>query len=486
MKKILINCTRFFELNYLFQTDLLNQMIELDYKIHLIVRSSSLKAVNEYILRNNLDIEVHEEEKKLNNLYESLISALNNVFYLSHPYKKINETVNIHREQFIYSNLYKKSFRKYIFVYLTILMYSLNSKFIFIKKLLKKLNYYLVNLKCKNKTYSIIKKIDPDLCIAFSLSLGLDDTVFLIEASQNKIKTLVLIQSWDRTSNKGIPIFLPDFISVWNNFMYRECLEMNIEKAQIRIDGSPIFDKIIEIKNSPDEKNFFKNNFNIDEFDYILFFAAGSLNQHEINLKILPQIKIWLDKQNETNKKKIYLIVRPYPWYYSSEEENKSVNQMKKEFLNMLDDLKQSEFIKIFIPDYLEFDGTYIGTMNDREKLQKTIKFSSLNLCQSSSFLVESAFYNVPVVNIEIGSVRNEKYNIDFSNYYPAHLKRVYSYNFIYRVSNLKDLYKNILHVLVNPSERQTQRRIVVSEFNSSGSEDSSRNILSGISSILQ
>ena len=69
--------------------------------------------------------------------------------------------------------------------------------------------------------------------------MGVADALFLADAQKFTVRSAVVIQSWDRTSNKGYPTVRPDYAMLWNEIMRQECLCISSSNQELFLSREP-------------------------------------------------------------------------------------------------------------------------------------------------------------------------------------------------------------------------------------------------------
>jgi hypothetical protein len=155
----------------------------------------------------------------------------------------------------------------------------------------------------------IVQNVNPSIVIMPSLCSD-SFTMDMIETSKKKkVKSLVLINSWDNLVSKGVIPMPPDFIGVWGEQGVKQAVEIqNVPRQRVIIMGAPRFEMYFNNKPQNAKKEIYEFN-GINEDMEIVLFAATVMPFDDCGaLKILD---------NEIKSKEAYgnyrILYRPHP-----------------------------------------------------------------------------------------------------------------------------------------------------------------------------
>ena len=230
----------------------------------------SLASSFEPVLKNNFKIKVFisEYHTSLSPVALLWLNFWGDVLYLTFPNcnKRPNATAEFHRQHYRSASAFKQK---------TVVILS---------RLVSRLSWllpavvwlYQIALPKYSHTH-LFQYQKPDLMIGCSFGLGIEDASFLKEASLNKVTSAVVVQSWDRTSNKGYPVIKPDHALVWNHIMAQECVDNLLFKSDVvNVVGSPLWDKHFnKLKSQPSLE--WRDKLGIEKDTKVLFLHAEAL-----------------------------------------------------------------------------------------------------------------------------------------------------------------------------------------------------------------
>ena len=444
-------CHRFFELRFVVATGILDNLTK--HGTVCLMLPESLAQSFAPLLDNNKSIRIiHSRYDKIPGWRRFALNFFGDILYLTFPNTNDcpNATAEFHRQHY-----YSKSKFK---TYFTIGFSRIASKF----SPLLKMVVFLYQSFLPSIHDDLLNKEKPDLMIGCSFGLSIEDAAFLYEAKRNGITSAVLVQSWDRTSNKGYPTVHPDHALVWNNIMKREAvINLNFDENHVRVIGSPLWDthfKTLERSHDPD----WRKNLGIKDSTKVLFYACGGFGNHPANMTVIPKV-FDLAKEQPFNDK-IHIVFRLYPHYLSPVTQSGEGKKKRNEIEKLLAQYQDEENITILYPD-LKFDGkNFVPSAEDHHFMTECLYQCDISLSQVSSQMIEACIFDKPSINIEFGRRVTDKYDLEIKDYKTEHLLRIYRTNAIYRVQTKEALIPTIALALKNPKERQKQRETLVQQ----------------------
>ena len=100
------------------------------------------------------------------------------------------------------------------------------------------------------------QKFKPNLVVVGSMGVDADGK-FLLESRLNKTRSVVMTQTWDRSSCKGFPTVFPDNVIAWSPVMADEFYHFqDMPRSKIHIEGAPVWDHLFNREQEMDKKEF--------------------------------------------------------------------------------------------------------------------------------------------------------------------------------------------------------------------------------------
>lgn len=227
----------------------------------------------------------------------------------------------------------------------------------------------------------LFAKYHPSLVITCTIT-KLEDSFLLKRANLLGVPTFTIVQSWDNLTSKGPTIVEPNRLSVWNDIMKKEAIDLHgFSPDKVDVLGVPQFDIYFNgnIRNTRDE--FFKS-MHLDKRKVLLTLTTAPLhifNLHDDIIEIILKAV-----SDEKFVKDVQLIVRLHP--------NDDTSIYTKFEMNPLVTL-----------DYPKNRSNTIGwnpDENDMYHLADTLKYSDVIINVASSITIEACVFDTPVVNI--------------------------------------------------------------------------------------
>ncbi len=392
---------------------------------------------------------------KLNNNIKTLLeNFIRQILALTYPKNKdYEDCISQQFQMKSYQNAQiKRSIISKLRIYLVINIAKLASISFLIRKIIQLLMLpFLIN----NYHQEIFKKFNPDLVIVGSMGLDADGYA-IYEAKKNKVKSIVVNQSWDRTVCKGYPVIHPNEIIVWNFHMKDEAkyyLEMN--ENNIHVHGAPPWDFLFNKKNLQNKHDFVKS-LNLDPTKPLIYYPMNSAFWHN---DLIENISNFYDA-SLTNKldNNIQIIFRVHPYYWRNKK-------LRRELFLKLDKLND---IKNFHIDYnnveSESDYSFLNP-NDQDFVLNCYNHADLCISVTSSSMVEMILTGKPSINFLYGDWVLDNQKIKMKDFILHHLEKLYSYNIIKHVYSFENLIDEINGYHKLKLDKNSLNRFIDGEF---------------------
>ena len=296
----------------------------------------------------------------------------------------------------------------------------------------------------------IIKSVDPHLCVATTAGV-MKDGMFFAASRKLGIPSLALIQSWDRTASKGYPAHHPDHCIVWNKAMAQEAdIFLEIDPKRIYVEGSPPWDNY-NAASGPLEtsaKNSFLKTWNLDPSKKIVFIAINGMATHGENIQLIRDL---CEAHKRGEMPNVQMMFRTHPAYLVDIPARNELEAAFQEYGN--DDI---HLMHPIVADPSNKD--YVVTEEDRIFMHNMFRACDVTVSIMSTWMIESAIFDKPNICIEFGLYKTKLFTIDLSEYKAEHIRRIFSYDAVYRTRSSAELIQAINHALKNPAELRAQR----------------------------
>jgi hypothetical protein len=259
---------------------------------------------------------------------------------------------------------------------------------------------FLERVSYKNKRFEkLFDQYKPDCIFSTDIQSELDIAI-LNEGIFSNIKTAGMVRSWDNLTSKGLIRVIPNKLLVWNNIIKDEaiCLQ-EIRESMISVIGIPHYD---DYKKNvfTNRKEFIEKIGGDQDKKLALFIPLG--DRYLRNNTVDRDIVDILDK---TLPKDYQLLVRLPPGDYVRELENNP----KFPNLKVIYDRAKPKFDNIKIT---EIDK------NDDVHLAETLFWSELVISSPSTFVLDSAYMNKPIILFGFDGYEKREYFDSIRRYY--------------------------------------------------------------------
>lgn len=411
------------------RTDLLNILLkDKNIKIIFLVKTEEKRA---YLERDFFGPQI--EYKVVSNYKEPLLNGL--FTFLKYNLLK-TKRMDIRRRILLEENKnYISFFLKYIFNRLFSHRWFRTIVRFFDLKIVKDTNYL-----------DIFEEYKPDLVIS-AHPFGDEENSLIRQAKRLKIKTVAIINSWDKLTSRGILRILPDKMLVPNAIVKNEAvIHADMKVHSINITGMPYFDLFFNKK--PRSKEWFYSKFNIDPSKKIVTICPTGQFYSDLDAELINRTMSLLEKKEIPDNAQI--IVRFPP--------NDDVDTSK---------IKNKDKI-IFYQPGIRFSSKrgVDWDMNDEDNqlLLDMLYWSSVIICPPSSISVDASVLDRPVINVRFGSnIKYSNNNIDL--YYESdHYSNILGLEGIKLVHNDEELALWINKYMEDPSIDKEGRQKIVKE----------------------
>jgi len=146
----------------------------------------------------------------------------------------------------------------------------------------------------------------PDVVVAMPVNHRFSGELEYVKAAKKLgIPTVVLNQSWDNLTTKGLYHVAPDLLLTWNDSQRMEAMDIHgIPEENIQVVGAPFFDKWFYHRDVEDRKEFC-GRVGINHKKPFILYLGSSFN--------IAENETWLIRDIYNGLENIGLLVRPHP-----------------------------------------------------------------------------------------------------------------------------------------------------------------------------
>ncbi|MCE7887418.1 MAG: hypothetical protein DYH13_07950 [Alphaproteobacteria bacterium PRO2] len=451
-KKILIFCYRFYDFRLWLMTGLLASLAQ-KYDVSILCPGNLTETLKNHLGENAAILSYRENEVYFTSkIREKIHGFCVHIFSMTYASKgsHINRSASFHRSAFIKKAReqgIKESLPRFIIVWFS----QIASLFPPLRKLIA---WIYMLTKPENPFGKILRDVKPDLTIAATFGQE-QDGIFLTEARENNIKTLVAIQSWDKTSSKGYPFLFSDHMIVWNEPSRQEAIDfLGFPSNRVWAEGSPVWDNFFS-KDYIFTKEQFLQEMGLKAGYKTVFVALNSWSYHEGNKNLIALLADSL--KNRKFDVPVQILIRQHPSYDGE--------QLKKDDLEkFIAPFRSVPGLHFSKPETMYQEQNFLYHESDSRLQASCFAHCDVTLSSVSTFMIESAIFDRPAINIEYGRWVNDTYDFDISEYKAEHILRIYDYGATYRAFNADQLIQFINHALKNPDEKRRERAQLVEQ----------------------
>ncbi len=312
------------------------------------------------------------------------------------------------------------------------------------RKLFRLADYYLIQSR---QMEALISRHNPNLVFAAHIFSDLEASL-LREAKRRRIKTVGIINSWDKFTARNIIRVLPDKLIVHNEIIKKEALDYgDFSEKDIEVTGIPHFDYYTKPPRISREELFKKMGF--DPNKKVVLFSPVGKSFSDVDWELI-QI---LDELAKTGKiiQPVQFLVRFPP--------NDVVD------LGPLNDKANFIFETPGVRFSKERGVDWDMTNEELLHLRDEFAYIDLLITHVSTLAIESAIVNKPIITIDFDGKKKRLLSQSATRLLRfTHFQPMLQSGGLQAVKNEAELARAINDYLTNPSLDQAGRRRIVNE----------------------
>lgn len=310
-----------------------------------------------------------------------------------------------------------------------------------LRRIFRILDFYLI----KNNTYApYFEKYNPDLVFLAHL-FNEPEIDLLREAKRRGVKSVGLINSWDKVTARCVLRLLPDKLIVFNNLIKDELKEFNeVLDENIFVSGLPQLDHYFSNDFSPREEFFRK--IGVDPVKKLLVYAPEGSAYSDADWSVIDL----LDRLNKEGKfgKNIAVFVRFQPNDFIDENELKKRPDLKYDYPGMRFSSKRG----------IDWDMN----RQDMRHLKDTLRHMSLLVSYGSSMSIDAAIFDKPILHLHFEPKKDLLPHKAPTRFHAmTHAKKAFSSGGVTQAKNENEFVHGIRNYLENPSLHKEERRML-------------------------
>ncbi len=325
-----------------------------------------------------------------------------------------------------------------------------NKNFYFFWWIAKALNYVFKDFSKVQKLYKyfISRRQRKNLRDYDQILLLSTDNVFdkaLLVGAKGKIKTSVIVHSWDNLPARGFLATKPDNIMVWNDIMVEQVKSLHgIEKSSCTVIGVPQYHYYKEFANQVTFESFI-GSYGIPLGEKVIAYTCSAQ-------RVFPDEEEFIEELIEfTHKHNHYLIIRLHPTerqYYVEKFSNRA---------KLILDIPPGQFAATITNNVKDSD-------EDILKFIALMKYSNVVVNLASTISLDAMLFNTPVV-CPAYNPRNEfsgAWNNAKDWYNSSHFNIITKMNAVKLASSKQELFKSLNNYLENPRLDEMERKTIM------------------------
>lgn len=320
------------------------------------------------------------------------------------------------------------------------------ARFIFARPIFRRIARAFDFLLVRNHLYtSYFKKYHPDLVLCANL-FDEPEMHLLREAKRRGVRSVGLINSWDKVTARCIMRILPDKAIVFNHIVKEELMRYNeMSEADIFVSGLPQYDRYFSEKVTPREE-FFKKIGLPPETKLIVYSPVGAAVSNS-DWDIIDLLYDY-NRQGKFGDGVAVMVRFPPNDFFSAEELTKRP-----------DLLYEYPGIRFSKKRGIDWDMTF----EELRHLGDTLAHMSLLVGYTTSISIDAAVFDKPVINIRF-EVHPQEIMAKSPTYFyeMTHYKKVFRTGGVREVQSPAELVLWVRKYLADPSmDREGRKRLV-------------------------
>ncbi len=372
----------------------------------------------------------------------------------------------------IRSNKSKHPWRR-IRPFLYYVVYFFASRFSLVRRFFK---WYEKRLFRDKKVHQLLQEINPKVVVATYPS-NLQESVYLNEAKNLNIKTVIHLLSWDNISTKGYFSAIADYFISWGKIMSDEFVQYyKFKRENIYETGVAHFDKH---RNEVSEENRRKymSQLNIDINRPYLLFGMSSPYFCPYEIEIVEWIAAKVQKGEYGEG--VQFVVRPHP-------QNIQGHMANLTWLPRLQKL-QSEDVAVDIPLLEKSEMAWNMNQEDIIKLVNIMAGAAVVLNSGSTFSIDALVHEIPVIITSFDSDKELPWHLSIKKTLKyEHVDKLVQTKGVSPVGNYAELDEWIVKFLKNRDLHAAERKTARSSYSGENDGKASLRISEAIIDILK
>lgn len=206
----------------------------------------------------------------------------------------------------------------------------------------------------------------------------------LIRAARKfSVKSVAVVPSWDNLTSKGVMGIKPDYLTVWNEIMEQEAIELHaFRKDRIFITGPLQFDNFFNPAYQKMSAEEYRNKFNVRDGQPAIVFGTITPKYFKYNLEVLAIMRDFIKQGKIKGNPKI--IIRIHPQVVSDPILGDNLNEYRK---LVKDD---PDIFSLSLPVVDAWPSMQVPEESDFRELISILTYSNISIASASTLIFDS------------------------------------------------------------------------------------------------
>lgn len=449
-KCIFLYVNQGFAVRYLLRTDIFRILRESSAKIVILSPNGDEPLFKQFFESENVKVEKSDNEAYENYLEKSRLQRILinlRAFVLNGKYD--TRTVDDFRAIFRAQNGWtiENNFAGWI----KGLLWEAASRVLRYSRVLR---HFLIGFEsrffCPRFHKELFRKYSPDLVVVTTLCGFKYNEYMAREAKYFGVPVCCVVLSWDNTSGMGMPGYNPDYVVAWAENMKKELVDLNdIDERKIYVGGVSHFDRYYDENSLIGKEKFFRD-MGLDPNKKIIFYATKSPKRFPWGPELIAELAEAI--KDGKIKDSPQILVRIHPLHYRTNKGRPMFENIIKEYEKVAG---KYQFVILNIPETVSKKMDFDLSDSETALVASILKYSDIMINMFSTMVIESAIFDLPVINICIrdkckAGIGKSKQDI-MIDYVQSHNQRVIQTGGVKTVFTMEELYGAINSYLDNP-----------------------------------
>lgn len=283
----------------------------------------------------------------------------------------------------------------------------------------------------------ILELFYPDLVIVPTSLIDSISIDAILCSRQLKVKTLLLINSWDNLSSKGTIPYMPDYLGVWGEQCKRHAVEIHdMPSERVAVLGCAQFQRLYQASGL-DRMAFRKSN-NLPLQKKIILFAGSA--------RVFDETAVLIELENAIEKGElggVHILYRPHPWRHRRIGED-SVFQYSFKHVTLDPSLAESYKKHKEDSTFLNLPSTVLPDLSYYPKLYNSV---DAVICALTTIMAEAAISGIPSLAI---AFNDGKHVLTMDKLiHDEHFEKIISMRGIIICKDRKDFIRDVIKLIL-------------------------------------